>query len=1060
MKKILILFTSLLLVVTCTITNVKTIHGEDKHIIDGHEYSAWTNTGSMPVTTPGYYYLTNDVTIKWQAKFDTAGEFHIDLNGHNFKMYNDTNTDQRLIFVSKAGANVYIENSSTTKSILTTNQPAANFLSVASGAFLSFDNVEVSGVSGNTVDFLNVSGTFEMHNSSVKGNTIGCSMFNSGGTLKVYDTEILNNTLTNNKNMFNIWGGTVAIQRTVISNNSGYRIVNSSKQVTIEDSEISSNNVTNDGIIYIGGEILTVKNTSIINNTAPQAIKTGDSAQTYIKGSTVISGNKNSSNVAKNLYAKKSATNIHYDDLTNGASIYIDHPDATSNYVKVGVSNMNTDKQLAFNYIHATGDDTFYGFNDKGNVQLRFVNCSGISLNKANIKFDTLDDDPVQLEVTYNPTNTHDKSITWTSSDEEVATVVDGLVTPIGFGTATITAKQNSQSKSATCTVTISEPVPSHDHENGDKFETPWGNNDSEWTKLPTTAGTYYLTHDIEVASQQFLNQNVSICLNGYSITNNYSGDTASDRRVMRVGNGAIVKIDNCKSTGIMSQGESLKGRADNFIIIGDNKSSKLVLNNITISGVQADNVICVDSAGGGNVLELNNVNITGNNASKSLIKNKCTVNFNSGTISNNTILENSDKPGAAITNDSGATLNLVDGIITGNTSGNDAGGILNATGVTTNISGNAQVYGNTGKVGTTTNNIKLCEGTTTINGLGANANIHFGFSDGSPVTISTDSEGNLTYLTLENDNYDMSYEQGKIVFIQNKVIKEDVKVNTDLNSDGTIQMNFATKVKPELEVDYDTAYVEVNGVKTSLSDLKYTVNDDGSRTYETPAPVMNPRQMTDKISMVMYDESGNGISEPIEMTVQDYLGVLAKTEGDYKEFAKSMLNYGSYTQLYFGYNPSNLANSILDESDRSLDGITGNEEDAEEKSGTTEGATIFGTSLNLKSTTEFNVYFTIDGNINEFSVTVDDNDGELVASETQPGKYYVKISGVAAPDLGDVHTIVIKHNAEGNLTFKGSVLSYAYKVIDRYSETKVELSNCMKAMYKYSEEAGYLVEE
>lgn len=62
----------------------------------------------------------------------------------------------------------------------------------------------------------------------------------------------------------------------------------------------------------------------------------------------------------------------------------------------------------------------------------------------------------LQLTATVQPDNATDKTVAWSSSDAAVATVTDGLVTAVGEGQATITAKSGSQT--VTCTVTV-EPV-------------------------------------------------------------------------------------------------------------------------------------------------------------------------------------------------------------------------------------------------------------------------------------------------------------------------------------------------------------------------------------------------------------------------------------------------------------------------------------------------------------------------------------------------------------------------------------------------------------------------
>lgn len=58
------------------------------------------------------------------------------------------------------------------------------------------------------------------------------------------------------------------------------------------------------------------------------------------------------------------------------------------------------------------------------------------------------------LQITFNPTNTTDKSITWSSSNTGIAKVVNGKVTGVSEGTAIITAT-SSNGKTSKCTVTV-----------------------------------------------------------------------------------------------------------------------------------------------------------------------------------------------------------------------------------------------------------------------------------------------------------------------------------------------------------------------------------------------------------------------------------------------------------------------------------------------------------------------------------------------------------------------------------------------------------------------------
>lgn len=87
------------------------------------------------------------------------------------------------------------------------------------------------------------------------------------------------------------------------------------------------------------------------------------------------------------------------------------------------------------------------------------ISVTGVTLDKttATIK----EGATVKLTPTIAPENATNKNVTWTSSNESVATVAGGVVTGVKAGTATITATTVDGNKIATCTVTVEEIVQS-----------------------------------------------------------------------------------------------------------------------------------------------------------------------------------------------------------------------------------------------------------------------------------------------------------------------------------------------------------------------------------------------------------------------------------------------------------------------------------------------------------------------------------------------------------------------------------------------------------------------
>ena len=79
------------------------------------------------------------------------------------------------------------------------------------------------------------------------------------------------------------------------------------------------------------------------------------------------------------------------------------------------------------------------------------ISVTGVSLDKQTLTLAV--DEDYTLKATVLPNDATDPTVTWTSSSTAIATVVNGKVTAVSQGTATITAKAGAQT--ATCVVTV-----------------------------------------------------------------------------------------------------------------------------------------------------------------------------------------------------------------------------------------------------------------------------------------------------------------------------------------------------------------------------------------------------------------------------------------------------------------------------------------------------------------------------------------------------------------------------------------------------------------------------
>lgn len=117
----------------------------------------------------------------------------------------------------------------------------------------------------------------------------------------------------------------------------------------------------------------------------------------------------------------------------------------------LGENNTNTYKAYATSNLSTYGHDfTVYKLEETSVVNVTDVTLNNTSLS---IVYGNIDS---SLEATVKPADATNKAISWSSSNESVATVDEsGIVTAYAVGTATITVTTEDQGETATCEVTV-----------------------------------------------------------------------------------------------------------------------------------------------------------------------------------------------------------------------------------------------------------------------------------------------------------------------------------------------------------------------------------------------------------------------------------------------------------------------------------------------------------------------------------------------------------------------------------------------------------------------------
>ena len=101
------------------------------------------------------------------------------------------------------------------------------------------------------------------------------------------------------------------------------------------------------------------------------------------------------------------------------------------------------------------------------------VKVTDVSLNETSLELEI--GESTTLVATVAPADAKDKSVTWSSSKEDVATVnASGKVEAVGEGNATITVTTTDGGFTATCEVTVKKPAPT-EHAPAPQFSVPEG---------------------------------------------------------------------------------------------------------------------------------------------------------------------------------------------------------------------------------------------------------------------------------------------------------------------------------------------------------------------------------------------------------------------------------------------------------------------------------------------------------------------------------------------------------------------------------------------------------
>lgn len=171
-------------------------------------------------------------------------------------------------------------------------------------------------------------------------------------------------------------------------------------------------------------------------------------------GAAKVAHSSKSFSDAKGAYYKVTAA-----DFTNGlfdikAGTIYTLTFKAKDTVTAGTATFTLSNEGVYGKLNTTRDVTT-GSPVSVTTAAKTVNVTSITLSSKTMNLEV--GQTGTLTATVTPDNATNKTVTWTTSNDKVATVANGVVTAVGKGTATITAAADG--KTATCTVTVKVPA-------------------------------------------------------------------------------------------------------------------------------------------------------------------------------------------------------------------------------------------------------------------------------------------------------------------------------------------------------------------------------------------------------------------------------------------------------------------------------------------------------------------------------------------------------------------------------------------------------------------------
>ena len=295
--------------------------------------------------------------------------------------------------------------------------------------------------------------------------------------------------------------------------------------------------------------------------------------------------------------------------------------------------------------------------------------------------------------------------------------------------------------------------------------------------------------------------------------------------------------------------------------------------------------------------------------------------------------------------------------------------------------------------------------------------------------------------------------------------------VGYNLSLNGNIAVNFFMELSDAVVADNGAyayiTYPNGNQVLTKTINVSEALMDNTTipgKTYYVFTCEVSAKDMTGDITITMHT-SDDKVGQTYTYTVKDYADYVINHDDVYSAqmvaFAKAIVNYGAYSQLYFQNNMDKPANSSLEDTDKDVSDVeatTFADYVTTVKNNTNVGKFV-SAYLTLKTETTVNVLFQVAEDAGEKTLTfkVGDTTVEPAIRNVGGVDYYcISVENIKASDLNEMFEFSVS-DGENTSTMRYGAFSYAYTVLSgNYSDS---LKNVTRALWKLNQTAEAYIE-